>query len=165
MTLKNIPFGTAEQFNVVVEIPKGSEIKYQYDEILDVMKVDWVFQNGFCFPFNYGYIPQTKAGDGDTVDVFILNDKPIAIGTIIECRPIGIIELLDRGKEDNKILAVPITDRAYRTFSSIEDLPKDYETILREFFKELEKQKNKVMEIKGFYNRARAIEEIKLRKI
>src|SRR3990167_8529121 len=110
MSYKNIPLGKPEQFNAVVEISKGGENKYEYDENLDSIKLDWVFSGGFHFPFDYCYIPQTRGGDGDHLDVFIIASHPLQIGTIVECRPVGMIELLDRGEEDNKILAVPVAD-------------------------------------------------------
>ena len=150
MTYKNIPFGTINKFNVVIEIPKQSKNKYEYDEDLDAIKLDWVFTGGFHFPFDYGYIPETRGGDGDHLDAFIFSSHPIAMGTIVECRTIGMIELLDREEEDNKILAVPLVDPEYKTYQKLSDLTFDYKTIFEEFFKELGIQKNKTMEIKGF---------------
>ena len=161
MSLRDVPFGNIKAFNVIVEIPTGSEVKYEYDENIDEIKLDWVFSGGFQFPFNYGFIPQTKGGDGDHLDAFILNDNPLHIGSIIECRAIGIIELLDRGEEDNKILAVPVADPSSKKYQSIDDLPKDYLEIFKKFFKELGVQKNKTLEIKGFHDAAIAKKELK----
>src|SRR3989344_575638 len=104
MGFKNIPFGSPEKFNVVLEIPTGSRNKYEYDEELDAIKLDFVFSENFKYIFNYGYIPETRGGDSDHLDCIILAPCPIDIGTIVECGPIGIIEMLDRGEEDNKII-------------------------------------------------------------
>src|SRR3989344_6975947 len=112
MSYKDIPLGTAEEFNVMVEIPKGSENKYEYDDDLDIIKLDWVFTGGFHFPFDYGFMPETRGGDGDNLDVFVINSHSLTVGTVAKCRAIGMIELLDMGVEDNKILAVPISDQA-----------------------------------------------------
>lgn len=161
MGYKNIPLGTAEKFNVVIEIPKGSENKYEYDEDLDIIKLDWVFTGGFHFPFNYGYIPETRSGDGDHLDAFVINSHPLAIGTIAKCRAIGMIELIDKGEEDNKILTVPIADSKYIDCQGLEDLDFDYKALSEKFFKELGVQKDKIMEIKGFRDKATAIKEIK----
>ena len=160
MSYKNLPFGSIDAFNVVIEIPKGSQNKYEYDEELDLIKLDWVFTDGFCFPFDYGYIPETRGGDGDHLDAFVLSSIPIEIGTICQCRAIGIIKLLDRGEEDDKILAIPLADPQLKNIQSLEDFKENYEKIFREFFKELEKQKNKIIEIKEFSDSTKAKEEL-----
>jgi len=122
MSYKNIPLGTVEEFNVIVEIPKGSENKYEYDEDLDVIKLDWVFSGGFHFPFDYGYIPETRGGDGDHLDAFVFSSHPIDFGAVVKCRAIGMIELIDRGEEDNKILAVALADPKYTSHKELSDL-------------------------------------------
>lgn len=161
MSYKNIPLGTADEFNVIVEIPKGSENKYEYDEDLDIIKLDWVFTDGFHFPYDYGYIPETRGGDGDHLDAFVFSSHPIDFGAVVKCRAIGMIELIDRGEEDNKILAVALADPKYADHQELSDLDFDYKDIFEKFFKELGVQKDKVMEIKGFRDKAVAIEDIK----
>lgn len=160
MGYKNIPFGKTDKFNVIIEIPKGSRNKYEYDEDLDIIKLDWVFSGEFCFPFDYGYIPETRGGDGDHLDAFVFSSHPIALGTVVECRAIGMIELLDRGEKDNKILAVPTADPFYTNHQELSDLDFDYKSIFEEFFKELGVQKNKILTIKGFRDRASAVREL-----
>lgn len=162
MSFKDIPFGTTDKFNVVVEISKGSPNKYEYSEKLDNLILDWVFNDGFSFPYNYGYIPQTRGGDGDALDVFILGNNPLDPGVIVECKTIGIIELLDRGEQDDKIIAVALADPEYSKYNELEDIPFGSKKILEEFFKGLGKQKDKTLEIKGFHNSSRAIKEIEL---
>ena len=160
MNLKNIPFGTTEEFNVVIEIPKGSQNKYEYNEDTGEFELDWVFTGDFCFPFNYGLIPQTRGGDSDHADVFVISNLPINTGIVVKCRPIGVIELLDRGIEDNKILAIALADQEYKQYQDLGDLPFDYKTIFEKFFTELGIQKSKIIEIKGFWGKNRAIQEI-----
>lgn len=150
MSYKNLPFGSVERFNVVVEIPKGSQNKYEYDEELDLFTLEWVFIGDFKFIFDYGFVPQTRGGDGDMLDAFVLTSHPLEQGTVVECRAIGMIELLDRGEVDNKILAVPVVDRKYTDVRELADLDFEYEQTFRNFFKELGAQKDKVIEIKGF---------------
>jgi inorganic pyrophosphatase len=164
MSFKNIPFGTPEEFNVLIEISKGSQNKYEYNEETDEIELDWVFVNNFCFPFNYGLIPETKSGDGDNLDAFVISSYPINMGAIVKCKPIGMIELTDREEEDNKILAVAVNDPEYNEYDDIEDLSFDYKTLFKEFFDELAKQKNKAMEIKGYYGKERALEELDKKK-
>lgn len=161
MSYKNLPFGEIEKFNVIVETPKGSQNKYEYDESLDLIKFECSFNNGFCFPFDYGSAPQTLGGDNDPLDVFIISDHPSHPGTITECKPIGMIELLDQEEVDNKIIAVGVRDKTYNKLESIDELKFDYEKIFRDFFKELAIQKTKKMEIKGFRDKKIAIDYIK----
>ena len=162
MSYKNIPFGTAEKFNVVVEIPRKGGIKYEYDEEWDEIKVSAIFNDSFSFPCDYGYVPQTRGGDGDHLDVFVLGSQSVALGTIVECRPVGMIELLDRGEKDDKILAVPIADPTSAKIEKLEDLPFDYKTVFETFFKELGVQRNKTMEIKGYKDKTVALQELEL---
>jgi len=161
MSFKHIPLGSPEVFNVIVEISKGSPNKYEYDEALDIIKLDFVFKNGFVFPFDYGYIPQTRGGDGDTLDVIILTPHPLETGTIVEAQAIGMIEMLDRGEQDNKIIAIPLACEEYKDIQSIKDLPETQLEAFRRAYKELGIQKNKIVEIKAFLDKDRAIQEIK----
>jgi len=161
MSYKNIPFGEVEAFNVLIEIPEGSYNKYEYDEELDLIKLDFVFWGDCKFPHNYGLIPGTRGGDGDHLDVIVLNPTPLAIGSVVVCRPIGIIEQIDRGEVDNKLVAVPVVCKEYEKIKSIEDLDFDIEKMYIDFYGLIAIQKNKTIEIKGAFGKERAIEEIK----
>jgi len=160
MSFNNIPFGKIDEFNVIVEISKGSQNKFEFNEELDEIELDWIFTGNFCFPFNYGFIPKTRGGDGDHADVFVLSSGPIETGTIVKCRAIGIIELLDRGEEDDKVLAVPLADQEYNKYQYLNDLNFDYKKVFEDFFKELGIQKKKTLEIKGFHEKEKANEQI-----
>ena len=162
MSYENIPFGNPEKFNVVVEIQKGGQIKYEYDEEWHEIKVSAIFRNGFGFPFDYGYVPKTRGGDGDHLDVFVLGSQSVQMGAIVECRPIGIIELIDRGEKDDKVLAIPLNDLGSENIKTLEDLPFNYKTIFEVFFKELAVQRNKTMEIKGYKDAQTATQELDL---
>jgi len=161
MSFKNIQFGTPEEFNVIIEIPKGSKNKYEHNEETDEIELDWVFVNDFCFPYNYGFIPQTKGGDGDNLDVFVISSHPIDIGTIVKCRAIGMIEQIDRGEQDDKIIAIALADPEYNKCKELEELTFDYEVIFKKFFDELQVQKNKTIETKAYHGSKRALEELK----
>ena len=104
MSYENIPFGTPEKFNVVVEIQKGGQVKYEYDEEWHEIKVSAIFRNGFSFPFDYGYVPKTRGGDGDHLDVFVLGSQSVQIGVVVECRAIGMIELINWSEKREKLL-------------------------------------------------------------
>jgi len=161
MSFKNIPFWKIDEFNVIIEIPKGSQNKYEYNEETDEIELDWVFINDFCFPYNYGFIPQTKGGDGDNLDAFVISSRPIDIGTVVKCRAIGIIEQIDREEQDDKIIAIALADPEYNKYQELEELPFDYEATFKEFFDELQIQKNKTIETKAYHGRKRALEELK----
>src|SRR3989338_8403215 len=92
-----IPFESPERFKVVIEIEKGSNLKYEYDEGSSTFVLDFVFISQLVFPHAYGFIPGTLSGDGDTLDVFVLSSRILKQGDIIYVRAIGMIDLLDRG--------------------------------------------------------------------
>lgn len=150
-----VPCGTPDEFNVIVDIPKGSSNKYEYDEEGGYFKLDRVVHHQMFFPFDYGFIPQTHAGDGDATDVCLLLTYPTFPGCVIKARAIGMIKTADQDGEDAKILAVPVSklDPRFDELKSIEDLPKHSQEELLIFFKEvkkLEKAKYDKVMINGF---------------
>lgn len=154
-------FGKIEAFNVRVEIPEGSSVKYEYSEELGALVADFIFQNGFAWPFNYGEILGTKGGDGDKLDAIVLSTHPLHPGSIAVCRAIAMAEIIDRGEIDNKIICVPVVDRDLEFYQDLDSLSEEQLRSYEDFFRELAVQKNKILEIKGFHNRERAEEEIK----
>jgi len=159
MSLKDTPLGTPEKFNVVVEIPKGSPTKFEYDEAKDQIVSDFEFRDGLLFINNYGFIPQTKADDNDPVDVMILGHNPIPSGTIVSCRPIGLIKMLDRGQGDDKVLAVAVDSN--EPYQDIADFSEEERQKVIAFYMEVGRQKQKLIQILGFEDRQQAIEAIK----
>ena len=150
MTLfKNIILGTPDSFNVCIEIPKDSPVKYEYDEKADAILPNFVFTGGFVFKYNYGFIPQTLAEDGDTLDVMVLSGQAIPNGTVIKARAIGMIDLLDKGEVDNKILAVQ--DSQPGLYNSLKDLSAEQLQEFKNFYAEIAKQK-KLFSSSIFYN-------------
>lgn len=109
MNISKIPIGKnpPEEINVFVEIPQGSSIKYELDKETGVIIVDRFAYTSMFYPFNYGFIPNTHAEDGDPVDVLVISTYPVHPGTLIPARPIGILEMEDEEGIDTKILAVP----------------------------------------------------------
>ncbi|MBI4049215.1 MAG: inorganic diphosphatase [Candidatus Doudnabacteria bacterium] len=159
--LKDTPLGTPEQFNVVVEIPRGSVDKIEYDENKDEMHVDFVFKDGFTFQYNYGFIPHTRTDDGDTLDAILLGTKPMASGTVVLCRPIGVMRQIDRGQVDDKIIAVPVGDKETQKYQSVEDISQEEIKQFILFYAEVARQKQKTIEITGFEDKDKAIEAIR----
>jgi inorganic pyrophosphatase len=164
MNIKDLPFGEMEAFNVVVEIPQGSQDKYEYDEKLDVIKLDRVLYSAQRYPTNYGFVPQTRALDGDHADVLLFSTNPLVAGCVAEARAIGFMEMIDGGEIDNKILAVPITDPRFKDILSLDDLPQHVLLEIKNFFENIKVLQNKVVEVKGFGDKARAIQELESTK-
>jgi inorganic pyrophosphatase len=132
-----------DEVNVVIEIPMGSNIKYEYDEEEDIVKVDRVLYTSMMYPFNYGFVPGTLEEDGDPIDVLVITSYPIMPGTAIEARPVGILYMRDEEGEDAKIIAVPKDkiDPSYSNIRDIIDLPEAVKNKIVHFFehyKELE---------------------------
>lgn len=155
----HIPLGSSEKFNVIIEIPEGTSNKYEYDEKLDAITLDFIFIDA-PYPHNYGFLPETRAEDGDHLDALVVNPYPLMTGTVVPCRAIGMIELLDRGEKDNKIIAVPAVATPAKLPVSLQDISEEHRLQLKNFFEKLAKQKNKTTEILAFHDRERAMQEI-----
>lgn len=155
MDIKKIKSKDGENINVVIEIPKGSAIKYEIDKASGAIVVDRFLYTSFVYPFNYGFIPNTLAKDADPIDVLVLTDETVFPGAVIKCKVIGMLEMEDEEGIDTKIIAVP-TAKIDPVFGSIEDISKVNQNILdkiKHFFenyKTLEKGKwVKIKEWKG----------------
>lgn len=140
---KNVP----AEFNVIIEIPmNGDPIKYEVDKESGAIFVDRFMNTSMHYPTNYGYVPQTIAGDGDPVDVLVITPVPLIPGVVVPCRPIGILNMEDEAGVDGKVLAVP-TDKVlslYTQWQKPEDMnPMRLKTIEHffEHYKDLEKGK------------------------
>lgn len=147
-------------FNVVIEIEEGSNLKYEFDGASGKMKLDFVFEN-LTFPFNYGFIPKTLGGDGDTLDAIVLSSVPVKSGETILCKMIGVLKTIDRGEVDNKIICVPLSDPLTDKYRDVEDLPPDSLQNWTEFYLEVARQKKKTIEIIGLKSKQEALQEIK----
>ncbi len=153
-----------EELNVVVEIPQGSAIKYEMDKESGFIVVDRFAFTSMVYPFNYGFVPQTHAEDGDPVDVLVISTYSVHPGTVIPVRPIGMLEMEDEEGTDTKILAVPSkkVDPFYSDINDIDDLSESIKQKVQHFFnhyKELEK--GKWVKTRNFLPKAKAIATIK----
>ena len=152
----------AEDFLTVIEIPKGSRKKYEIDKDTGMLIMDRILKTCTRFPANYGFIPRTLSEDGDPLDVLVLCMDDIHPMTLVRCAPIGIIEMIDNGERDEKIVAVPLKDPQFNNVKDISDLPEhtflEIEHFLR-VYKDLEKD-NKVT-IKPIQGREVALKIIK----
>ena len=125
---------TPDDFFAVIEISKGDKNKYELDKETGMLKLDRVLFTSTHYPANYGFIPRTYADDGDPLDVLVLCSETILPMTLVECKPIGVLNMIDNNSKDEKIIAVPINDPNYNTYNDISDLPKHRFDEIRHFF-------------------------------
>lgn len=149
-----------EVIYAVIEIPKGSRNKYEYDKDMEAFALDRVLYSPFVYPAEYGIIPQTLYDDGDPMDIMVLMEQPTFPGCVIETRPIGIMRMIDGDDNDDKILGVPINDPKFKDITDIGDVPSHLLDEIAHFFKEYKYLEGKVTEVKGWENAQKAFEAI-----
>ena len=135
-----------ETVNVLVEIPMGSSVKYEFDKDRCILVVDRFLYTSMVYPFNYGFIPGTLEEDGDPVDVLVISREPVQAGSVIEVIPIAVLEMEDEEGPDSKIIAVPKPklDPYYASWKDVTDIPEALKEKIKHFFehyKELEPRK------------------------
>jgi len=142
----------ADDFFAVIEIEKGSKKKYELDKETGLLKLDRVLYTSTHYPANYGFIPLTYADDDDPLDVLVLCSEAISPMVLVQVYPIGVISMIDNGRIDEKIIAIPFGDPTYNSYSSINELPNHIFSEMQHFFrvyKELENKETAVTEVEG----------------
>jgi len=156
---KNFP----EIVNVIIEIPKASHNKYEFDKERGVFRLDRVLYSPVYYPADYGFIPQTIADDGDPLDILVIGDDPLFAGCLLEARPIGLLKMVDNDEKDLKVLAVQKANPRFNTITTLESL-KDLDSHLLDeianFFEVYKKLEGKKTIIKGWNNEIEAKKEI-----
>ena len=153
---------TPERFTAVIEISKGGKNKYELDKETGLLRLDRVLYTSTHYPANYGFIPRTLADDNDPLDVLVLCQEALIPMTLVECKPIGVLEMRDGNEADQKIIAVPIQDPSYNSYESIMQIPKHIFDELSNFFevyKTLEGVHTEVKGISGVYDSLRIIQQ------
>lgn len=154
MDLKKIPVGeNPDKVNAVIEIPYGSNIKYEIDKDSGAVVVDRVVYSAMFYPANYGFVPNTLSEDGDPADILVLNEYPLQAGSVIKTRLIGVLIMEDESGLDEKLLAVPVSkiDPRYEPIKSLQDLPKITLDKIKNFFETYKMlEPNKWVKVKGF---------------
>ena len=112
-----------DDFPAVIEIPKGGKCKYELDKTTGLLRLDRILYTSTHYPANYGFIPRTYAEDNDPLDVLVLCSEPIIPLSMVRCYPIGVFTMLDQGKMDEKIIAIPYNDPNYNVYHDISELP------------------------------------------
>jgi len=157
----SIGVNSPQTVNAIVEIAKETHNKYEYDEKLDIIKLDRVLHSPMHYPVDYGFIPQTRSKDGDHLDVMIITNSPVFTGCLIEVRPIGILIMSDENGDDEKVLAVPLKNPNYDHVKNLKDVEPHFLKELVHFFSEYKRLENKDVSVKGWLNRTEAYRIIK----
>ncbi len=152
-----------EEINVIIEIPKGSNIKYELDITSGLIFVDRILLSAMYYPCNYGFIPQTKEEDGDPVDVLVLGNDAVIPMAVIRARPIGVLLTEDEKGQDSKIVAAPLNkvDCSFSTITEVDNIPEYLRNQIGHFFehyKELEE--GKYVKVVGWKSREIAKKKI-----
>lgn len=149
-------------FQAVIEIPLGSNVKYELDKPTGLLKVDRIIHSAVFYPANYGFIPQTYAEDNDPLDVLVLCQEPVQPLSLIKARAIGLMTMIDSGASDDKIIAVATNDPEFNTYVEAKELPAHRLLVLKRFFqdyKQLEGKQVQVEDIRPAYAAANVIEK------
>jgi len=165
---KDIPSGKKipDEINVVIEVPKGSSQKIEYEEDLGIFTLDRILFSPMFYPLNYGFMPQSASQDGDSLDIMLLSSQALPTGTVVRCRPLGALLMKDEAGIDNKILAVPLkkVDAQMAHITKLNQVSQQLRNEIELFFKDykkLEGDKYKYVSVKGWENLTQAKKIIK----
>jgi inorganic pyrophosphatase len=134
-------------FRAIIEIPKGSNNKYELDKLTGMLKLDRVLSSAVYYPANYGFIPQTLAEDDDPLDVLVYSTEEIPPMCLCEARAVGLMTMIDHGDPDHKIIAVLRSDPIYSEFQKASDFPKHIFKMLKRFFEDYKTLEGKSVEV------------------
>lgn len=153
------------ELNVIIEIPKNSNNKYEIDKETGLIALDRANYNASAYPFDYGFVPQTLWEDGDALDVIVIATYPLAVGVLVAVRPVAIMNMVDNGESDAKIIAVPVNDRRFEDIKDLSDLNKHSLKEYSHFFEtykilKADDPKKYPVVINGFGDKKSAIDSI-----
>ncbi|HEU5145075.1 MAG TPA: inorganic diphosphatase [Chryseosolibacter sp.] len=149
-----------ELVNGIIEIPRGSRAKYEIDKESGLIKLDRVIYASMYYPLNYGFIPQTLGEDGDPLDIVVLTQVSVVPLCLIPSKVIGVMQMIDRGEADEKIIAVAEQDPSVSGISDVKDLPPHLISELRHFFENYKTLENKKVVINDFLPREEAFKVV-----
>lgn len=148
--------GEKGKINVIVEINKGSPNKYEIDKKTGLIALDRVAHTSQDFPFDYGFVPQTLWHDNDPVDVILLTTFPLNPGILVRARPVALMNMIDSGEGDDKVIAVPADDPRWDDVMDLDDINKHTLKEMEHFYSTYKKLQNKTVEVTGFKGRTEA---------
>jgi len=143
--------------NAVIEIPQGSRAKYEIDKDSGLLKLDRIIYSSFYYPCNYGFIPQTYGDDKDPLDILVITSLPVQAMCLMQAKVIGVMQMIDSGDADDKIIAVAQNDPSVNHYNNIEEIPPHFFEELRHFFEEYKKLENKSVQVNEFGDKAKAL--------
>lgn len=146
--------------NAVIEIPQGSRAKYEIDKPSGLLRLDRVIYSSFYYPTNYGFIPQTYGDDKDPLDILVISSLSIQPMCLVTAKVIGVMQMIDGGDADDKIIAVAAHDPSINYINNIEELPKHFFGELRHFFEEYKTLENKSVKVEEFQDKSMALKII-----
>jgi inorganic pyrophosphatase len=154
----DVPLGDRieEHFSAVIEIPKGSKMKYELDKDTGLLRVDRILHSAVHYPANYGFLPRTYCEDGDPLDVLVLGQEPVVPLCVMRARAIGVLAMSDEKGRDDKVIAVHVDDPEYEPYRDIAELPRHRLKELERFFLDYKALENKVVNVEDLKGRARA---------
>jgi inorganic pyrophosphatase len=147
----DVPLGdnAPEEFNVIIEIPKGSHNKYEIDKETGLIKLDRANYGPTPYPFDYGFAPQSYWDDNDPLDVIVMTTSPLFPGILVNARPVAVMEMIDDGESDYKIIAVPVDDLRWENVKDLDDLNAHTIKEFQNFFETYKALKNKEVKIEA----------------
>lgn len=155
-----VPADVATFVPCVIEIPRGSHLKYEVDKPTGMLRLDRVLYSAVFYPANYGFIPRTLSDDGDPLDILVLMQDPVEPLTIVRAKALGGLRMIDEMGGDDKIIGVCVDDPAYAQYESLDQFPSHIMRELDRFFRDYKTLENKIVEVDRFYGRERALEII-----
>ncbi len=150
-----------ESFLACIEISKGSKNKYELDKYSGALMLDRVLYTSTHYPQNYGFIPRTLAEDGDALDVLVLCSEAIVPLALVECYPIGVLEMVDGGRSDMKIIAICQNDPLFNSFNDIKEIPNHILQEIKHFFRVYKELEGKITVVNKMRGKSSAMEVIK----
>lgn len=159
--LPNNPDTANESFNVVIEIPRGSKMKYELDKPSGLLRADRVLFSSVMYPADYGFLPRSYCEDGDPLDVLVLGSESVQPLTIMQARAIGVMRMKDEGKADDKIIAVHLNDPAVSDYTDISQVPSHTFREIKRFFQDYKALENKEVTVEQFAGAAEALEVVR----
>jgi inorganic pyrophosphatase len=142
--------------NAVIEIPQGSRAKYEIDKDSGLLKLDRVIYSSFYYPCNYGFIPQTYGDDKDPLDILVISSLPVQALCLMQAKVIGVMQMIDSGDADDKIIAVAANDPSVNHYNNIKEIPPHFFEELRHFFEEYKRLENKSVQVNEFGDHEKA---------
>lgn len=147
---------TPKEINVIVEIAKGSKNKYEIDKETGLIALDRVAHTAQDFPFDYGFVPQTYWHDNDPLDVVLLTTYPLQPGILVNARPVALMNMVDSGEADDKVIAVPVDDPRWSGIEDLADINKHTLKEIEHFYSTYKKLQDKEVSVTGFKDRSEA---------